>query len=191
MNLIARLNIKSMGFMLLIGPQLFLQGCSTQWGAQIQWNSADQILMSEDSQVKLRSLQTRVIDTQNKADLMRQIVATMQDLFFDIDVLDEELGIISGKKLYRSSDGWANDPTYAYYKTDNLIIFSRNFRTYGPFQYRNDLIRLSVTLRPRGDKQYLVRASIQYNLRSVEDPELYQAFFKTFEQSRFLSREVK
>lgn len=183
--------MKRIGFVLLFGSQLFLQGCTTQWGAQIQWNSADQILMSEDSQVKLRALQTRVIDTQNKADLLRQIVATMQDLFFDIDVLDEELGIVSGKKLYRNSDRWANDPTYAYYKTDNLIIFSRNFRTFGPFQYRNDLIRLSVTIRPRGEKQYLVRASIQYNLRPVEDPELYQAFFKTFEQSRFLSHEMK
>ena len=78
------------------------QGCAMQWGAEIQWNSKSQILMSEDSQVKLRSIQTRVFDTTDRTKILRVAVATMQDLFFDIDVLDEDLGIVSGKKWHQA-----------------------------------------------------------------------------------------
>ena len=72
-----------------------------QWGAAIQWNSKDQILMSESSQVKMRSIQTRVFDTTDKDKLMRAIISTLQDLYFDIDVMDGEFGIVSAKKLYQ------------------------------------------------------------------------------------------
>jgi len=158
-----------------------------QWGAEIQWNSKSQVLMSEDSQVKMRALQTQVFDTTDKEKTMRAVVSTLQDLFFDIDVLDNELWVLSAKKMYPSTVGWENNPSYYNYKTDSLILFSRNYRTYGPFQYRNDLTRITVTIRPKGKTQLRVRASIQYNIRAVEDPEIYQTFFKTLRQSMFLS----
>lgn len=167
-----------------------LQGCAMQWGAEIQWNSESQILMSEDSQVKLRSIQSRVFDTTDKIKLMRATVATMQDLFFDVDVLDEELGVVSGKKLINQNPQ-VDDPSYYNYKTDELIIFNTNFRTWGPFQYRNDLTRMTVTVRPKEKTRSLVRASVQYNIRAIEDPEIYQAFFKTLSQSLFLTAEME
>ena len=161
-----------------------------QWGADIQWNSNSQILMSEDSQVKMRSLQTRVYDTTDKEKIMQAVISVMQDLFFDIDVLDQELGMLSGKKMYQSGNAWVDSPSYYNYKTDNLIIFSTNYRTFGPFYYRNDLTRITVTIRPRGETQLMVRASIQYNIRAVEDPEVYQTFFKILSQSLFISTEM-
>ena len=161
-----------------------------QWGADIQWNSNSQILMSEDSQVKMRSLQTRVFDTTDKEKIMQAVISVMQDLFFDIDVLDQELGMLSGKKMYQSGNAWVDSPSYYNYKTDNLIIFSTNYRTFGPFYYRNDLTRITVTIRPRGETQLMVRASIQYNIRAVEDPEVYQTFFKILSQSLFISTEM-
>ena len=164
-----------------------LQGCGVQWGAEIQWSSRSQILMSEDSQVKLRSIQSRVFDTSDRAKVLRAAVASMQDLFFDIDVLDEELGVVSGKKWFNHGSAWPDDPTYYLYKTDELIIFNTNFRTWGPFNYRNDLTRMTVTVRPKEETRLLVRASVQYNIRAVEHPEMYQTFFKTLQQSLFLS----
>ena len=83
-----------------------------------------------------------------------------------------------------------NYPTYYTYKTDNLVIFSTNYRTYGPFQYRNDLIRISVTIRPKGETQLKVRASIQHNIRAIEEPEVYQRFFKLLGKSQFLSNHI-
>ena len=162
-----------------------------RWGTDIRWNSQSQILMSESSQVKLRSIQTRVFDITDKVKIMRAAVATMQDLFFDIDVLDEDLGVVSGKKLFNNDNSWGNYPTYYLYKTDELIIFNTIFRTWGPFNYRKDLIRLTVTIRPKEKTRSLVRASLQYNIRAVEDPYIYQKFFKILGQSLFLSAKME
>jgi hypothetical protein len=178
-------------FALVLLVSLMFQGCAMQWGAEIQWSSSSQILMSEDSQVKLRSIQTRVFDTTDRAQIMRVAVATMQDLFFDIDVLDEELGIISGKKWFNHNSSWADHPSYYLYQTDELLIFNTNFRSWGPFNYRKDLTRMTITVRPKEKTRLLVRASVQYDIRAVEDPEMYQKFFKTLGQSLFLAAEME
>jgi hypothetical protein len=47
-------------------------------------------------------------------------------------------------------------------------------------------LRMTVTVRPRGETQLLVRANAQYNLTAVEDPEPYQQFFAALEKSAFL-----
>jgi len=180
-----------LSYLSILGICFLLSGCAMQWGAAIQWNSKDQILMSESSQVKMRSIQTRAFDTTDKDKLMRAIISTLQDLYFDIDVMDGEFGIVSAKKLYQSGSAWQNNPTYYTYKTDNLVIFSTNYRTYGPFQYRNDLTRISVTIRPKEETQLMVRTSIQHNIYAVEDPETYQAFFKLLESALFLSTELQ
>lgn len=178
---------RALSYFFLMASSLFIQSCAMQLGAEIQWDSKDQILMSERSQVKMRSIQTRVYDTTDQDKLMRAVISTMQDLYFDIDVLDNQSGIVTGKKLYQSGGAWENNPTYYTYNTDNLVIFSTNYRTYGPFQYRNDLTRISVTIRPKGETQLMVRASIQHNIRAIEEPDVYQTFFKLLGQSQFLS----
>ncbi len=176
---------------LLAALMTLVQGCAMQWGADIQWNSRDQILMSETSQVKMRAIQTEVFDTTDRTQVMRAVIDTMQDLYFTIDVLDPESGIISGKKIHQSGSMWQDDPTYYRYTPDSLIIFSMGvFRTYGPFQYRSDLTRITVTVRPRGESQLMVRASVQYELHAVQDPEFYQKFFALFRQSLFLAAEL-
>lgn len=48
-------------------------------------------------------------------------------------------------------------------------------------------LRMTVTVRPRGETQLLVRANAQYNLTAVEDPEPYQQFFAALETSAFLT----
>jgi hypothetical protein len=48
-------------------------------------------------------------------------------------------------------------------------------------------LRMTVTVRPRGDSQTLVRANAQYNLVAVEDPEPYQQFFTALGKSVFLT----
>ena len=167
-----------------------LSGCARQWGAELQWDSRSQILMSERSQVRLRSVQSRVFDTTDRIRIMKATVAALQDLYFHIDVLDEDLGVISGKKMYDTGSSWADYPTYFGYKTDELIIFNTSFRSWVPFQYRSDLTRITVTVRPKETTRSLVRVSVQYNLRAVEDPDMYQKFFKTLEQSMFLSSQM-
>ncbi|MCZ6802928.1 MAG: hypothetical protein O7D86_03065 [Proteobacteria bacterium] len=48
-------------------------------------------------------------------------------------------------------------------------------------------LRMTVTVRPRGESQLLVRANAQYNLTAVDDPEVYQDFFTALAKSMFLT----
>ena len=48
-------------------------------------------------------------------------------------------------------------------------------------------LRMTVTVRPRGETQLLVRASAQYNVKPVTDPEPYQQFFTSLEKAMFLT----
>ena len=48
-------------------------------------------------------------------------------------------------------------------------------------------LRMTVTVRPRGETQLLVRASAQFKLEAVEDPEPYQQFFVALEKAMFLT----
>ncbi len=51
-------------------------------------------------------------------------------------------------------------------------------------------VRMTVTVRPRGETQLLVRANAQYNLRAIEDPQPYQQFFSALERSMFLTAQA-
>ncbi len=48
-------------------------------------------------------------------------------------------------------------------------------------------LRMTVTVRPLGQNQLVVRANAQYNLKAVEDPETYQQFFNALEKAMFLT----
>lgn len=120
-----------------------LAGCQT--------DSRRQALATSASAVELRSYQSRAFDTLDRDLVLRNVIATLQDLSFVVDNANATLGSVSATKL----DGYA--------------------------------LRMTVTLRPRGESQILVRASAQYNLTPVEDPLPYQQFFNALEQAMFLT----
>ena len=125
-----------------------LVGCQT---------TQQQLLDSDQSQVQLRSIQTRAFDTTDKEKILRTVISTLQDLGFVIDKADLTLGTVTGTKLD---------------------------------QYR---LRMTVTARPRGETQMLIRASAQYGapygqkMQPVNDPLPYQRFFTSFEKAVFLT----
>ncbi|MGQ0667725.1 MAG: hypothetical protein ACT4O4_11900 [Nitrospiraceae bacterium] len=174
--------------LLVVGLCLLLQGCPTPYEMRHdnQWDARAQIWLSEESQVKLRAAQSRVFDTTDRRRTFEAIVATMQDLDFKVEVLDEDLGIVSGKKFVEIQSVYGTDPTYLLYRPDTLLFLTRNYHTWGPFQHRNNLVRLTITVRKRNETQLVVRASAQFYLRAVEDPLPYQKFFRTLEQALFL-----
>jgi len=48
-------------------------------------------------------------------------------------------------------------------------------------------VRMTVTVRPRGATQILVRANAQYMDKAIEDPKPYQDFFVALEKAMFLT----
>jgi exosome complex RNA-binding protein Csl4 len=48
-------------------------------------------------------------------------------------------------------------------------------------------LRITVSVRPRGSSQLMVRASVQYENEPVHDPEPYQSFFTALEKAMFLT----
>jgi hypothetical protein len=165
-----------------------LQGCPTPYEVRHdnQWDSHEQIWLSEESQVKLRAAQSRVFDTTDRMRMLTAIVSTLQDLDFKLEVLDEELGVVSAKKFVENERIYGIDLSYLLYQPDALLVLNRNYRTWGPFYHRNNLVRVTATVRKRNNAQLIVRASAQYYLRAVEDPVPYQKFFRALEQALFL-----
>lgn len=115
-------------------------------------NTQQRAFETKESQVRLRSIQTRAFDTTDKKKMMQTVIGTMQDLDFVIDKADFMLGSITGTKFMK-------------YK----------------------VIKLTVTVRARGQKQLLVRANAQHGIRSVDDPETYQDFFVALGKAIFLT----
>ncbi|MDD3295793.1 MAG: hypothetical protein PHU64_00350 [Candidatus Omnitrophica bacterium] len=122
---------------------VFLAGCAS---------TSQKAFVTNESQVMLRSMQTRAFDTTNKKAMMQTVISTMQDLEFVIDKADFMLGSVTGTKFL----GYA-------------------------------VIKMTVTIRPRGKTQLLVRANAQHGINSINDAETYQDFFTALGKSLFLT----
>ena len=179
---------------LAISLGLAISGCAfTPYEARHETlsDSRSQIWLSEARQVKTRAAQSRVFEDADRVKVLEAIVTAMQDLGCQIDILDEALGIVSGKKFEELETAPLGfDPSYFLYNDESLLIFTKTYRTWGPFYYRDNLERLTVTVRSRNETQLIVRASAQYYMRAVENPKPYQGFFRTLEQAVFADREL-
>lgn len=153
---------------------------------EIQSDNYEQVLQSEESQVKVRNAQSRVFDTNDRQRMVQAVIATYQDLGFQIEVLDPAVGIVSGKKyLADQRPDTAGLPSYLLYDEESLVVFNRTYRSWGPFQARADMVRLTTTIRRRNAEQLIVRTSAQYFLRAVETPDAYQRFYATLQKALF------
>lgn len=63
--------------------------------------STKQVMATSESQLKLRSIQSRAYDTTDKNKMLRTVIATLQDLGFIMDKADTTLGTVSATKLDR------------------------------------------------------------------------------------------
>jgi hypothetical protein len=71
-----------------------ITGCAT---------TSQQIMETEESQVKIRAMQTRVFDTNDKNLMMRNTISTLQDLEFVIENADLTFGTVTAKKYIHNS----------------------------------------------------------------------------------------
>jgi hypothetical protein len=112
--------------------------------------SQNRLLETEKGQLEARQIQSRMFETTDREKMLRNIMATLQDLGFVMDKADAALGVVTATKLDR----------YA--------------------------LRMTVTVRPRGEKHLLVRANGQFNNAAVLEPGPYQQFFSALSKAMFL-----
>ena len=115
-------------------------------------STTQRVLDSQQSQVELRSIQTRAFDSTEKKQMLRTVMSTLQDLDFVIDRADADLGTVTGSKFIKHT-----------------------------------VLKMTVTVRSRGETQLLVRANAQYGLKAIDKPEPYQDFFNALAKSLFLT----
>jgi len=72
-------------------PVLFLMGCALT--PQVR------LVDNEETQLQSRSYQSRTLENTDRTEMLRDVVATLQDLGFVIDNADSQIGIVSGTKL--------------------------------------------------------------------------------------------
>lgn len=88
------MSVRTLAWALGLAVSAAVPGCGS---------SKQQILASEESQVKLRSIQTRAFDTTDRNKMLRTVMSTLQDLGFVVDSADDAVGTVTGTKL----DGYA------------------------------------------------------------------------------------
>ena len=123
-------------------------------------SSKKQLLKMDESQVKLRSMQTRAFDSTEKDKMLRTVISTLQDLGYIVNEANEVIGTVSART------------THIKYKF---------------LEKKKYPLLITVTVRLRGETQLLVRANAQYNQKAVENPLVYQNFFTVLEKSIFLT----
>ena len=123
-------------------------------------SSKEQLLKMDESQVKLRSMQTRAFDSTEKDKMLRTVISTLQDLGYIVNEANEVIGTVSART------------THIKYK----FLDKKKYP-----------LLITVTVRPRGETQLLVRANAQYNQKAVENPLVYQNFFTVLGKSIFLT----
>jgi hypothetical protein len=136
----------------LLAAMLLAAGCAAPL-------PAPDLLAPTDSQMKLRSFQTRSFSVADRATAMRGVIAALQDLGFIIERANEPLGLVTAAR-FAGSD-----------------------------YYYNSIVGITVTVRQEADKKFLIRANAVFNNKPIEDAKVYQNFFTTLERALFTTRE--
>jgi hypothetical protein len=139
------------------------------------------ILGNAESQVSLRSIQSREFDSGDTAKTLKTVMATLQDLGFVLDRVDEGLGVTSATKsmgLVRTGGG----STFA----NSLGGFVGSGRAANPGT-RESALRITVTVQAQSASRLLVRANAELDQQTIRDPKQYQEFFAALEKAMFLT----
>ncbi len=147
----------------------------------------EEALKLDSESLQKRQLQTRVFQTDDEAQVLAACAALIQDLGFNIDESETELGVIVGSK----------DRSAVRAEQVALSIIGALFGAYTPYE-KNQKMRACIITRPIGEenKSIAVRVTFQRIVWNTEgkitrregltDPKIYQEFFEKLSKSLFL-----
>ena len=134
------------------------------------------------STVELRRMQTRRFDTTDKTAMVQNVVSTLQDMDYVVDQADVVLGVTRASKSVTSTV-----TRIVGFRTQRILVFRTRVPETVTERYAYQ-ISVSVTVRPRGETQLLVRANMQHDSahEQVDMESFYQDFFASLSKSMFL-----
>ncbi|MEN9879551.1 MAG: hypothetical protein RIQ55_197 [Pseudomonadota bacterium] len=114
------------------------------------------------------SLKDRVLDTGDQSQVEKR---SYQSRVFDTN---------DKQKVLRAVIATLQDLGFVIDKADATL------GTVSGTKLDNYSLKMTVSVRPKGKDQMLVRANAQFNITPVEDPKPYQDFFNSLSKSLFL-----
>lgn len=119
------------------------------------------------------TMNQRVLDTGDESQLQKRSYQTRV-----FDTSDKE-------KVMRGVISTLQDLSFVIERADMML------GTVSGTKFQNQLaIRMTVSVRPKGSNQMVVRANGQLNIRPIEDPKAYQDFYSSLEKSLFLTAQL-
>lgn len=119
------------------------------------------------------TMNQRVLDTGEQSQLQKR---SYQTRVFDTN--DKE-------KVMRGVISTLQDLSFVLERADMML------GTVSGTKFQQGLsIRMTVSIRPKGGSQMVVRANGQLNVQPIEDPKAYQDFFSSLEKSLFLTAQL-
>lgn len=119
------------------------------------------------------TMQQRVLDSGEQSQLQKRSYQTRT-----FDTADKE-------KVMRGVISTLQDLSFVVERADLLL------GTVSGTKFDRQLsIRMTVSVRPKGTTQMVVRANGQLNVQPIEDPKAYQDFFTSLEKSLFLTAQL-
>lgn len=160
--------------------------CTVVLAACAQSIPKEALQLSPDS-LERRQVQTRVFETDDEAELLSASAALLQDLGFNLDESEVELGVIVGSK---DRDATEADQVAA------SIVMAALLGVAMPWDDEQKIRAAVITRKLKDRDGYAVRLTMQrivWNTQGqvsqtepLDDPEMYQEFFSKLSKSVFL-----
>ena len=112
---------------------------------------------------------------------MNQVMETSESQVALRQIQTRAFDMTNRKKALRTAIATLQDLGFVIDKADDELGIVSGTRLDG---YS---LRMTVTVRPRGKKQILVRANATYNVTPIEVPQPYQQFFTALQKAMFLT----
>lgn len=155
-----------------------------------------------ESALELREMQTRTYEDVTDIEILQASSAVLQDLGYAIDEVEKELGVLSVSKRADAKSAAETAGKIAMDVADCLITFLLGCEN-DAYQSSKDVqdIKLTLVVLPdlKEDRTHRVRLTMQrivwarngdlLKQESINDAQVYQAFFDKLSKSVFLEKE--
>ncbi len=180
-------------FVLLAPVILLIGACAT---------IPDDAFRLSESALETRQLQTREYEGVTEIEILSASSAVLQDLGYALDEVEKELGVLSASKRADAKNAAETAGKIAMDVADCLLTIFLGCES-DSFQSSKDVqdIKLTLVVLPDLDNSnaHTVRVTIQrviwarngelYDQETVNDADVYQAFFDKLSKSVFLEKE--